>query len=87
MNRRDALKGMGLGAAGTVAALAKPNDALAQTYANATRGLAPLKITKVRAIKTRPQSARLVVVKVEKASKLKRHVIGSNSHAGNHPNL
>ncbi len=65
MNRRDALRGMGLGAAGTLAALAKPNDALAQTYASATRGLAPLKITKVRAIKTRPQGARLVVVKVE----------------------
>ena len=65
MNRRDALRGMGLGAAGTLAALAKPNDALAQTYSSATRGLAPLKITKVRAIKTRPQGARLVVVKVE----------------------
>ncbi len=48
-----------------MAAMAGPNQAMAQTYASATRGLAPLKIKKVRAIMTRPQSARLVVVKVE----------------------
>lgn len=65
INRREAIQGLGLGAVGAVAAMAKPNEALAQTYADATKGLAPLKITKVRAITTSPQSPRLVVVKVE----------------------
>jgi mannonate dehydratase len=65
MNRRDAIKGFGLGALGTMATMVRPDQALSQTYSDATRGLAPLKITKVRAIKTSPQSPRLVVVKVE----------------------
>ena len=65
MNRREALKGMGLGGLMGAGLLTKTNDALAQTYGDATRGLAPLTIKKVRAITTSPQSPRLVVVKVE----------------------
>src|SRR5262245_157067 len=66
MNRRDSIKLLGLGAtAGAFGMLSRSDALAAQTVARATKGLAPLKITKVRAIKTAPQRARLVVVKVE----------------------
>jgi mannonate dehydratase len=67
MNRRDMVKGFGLGAAAGVLGFLRPaNDAAgAQAYAKATQGLPPLKITKVRAILTAPERIRLCVVKVE----------------------
>lgn len=67
MNRRDMLKGIGLGATAAVVGLAvKPEDALSQDAQKTSKGLSPLKITKVRAILTAPQPrTRFVVVKVE----------------------
>jgi mannonate dehydratase len=66
MNRRDMVKGIGLGtAAGFLGLFGRRNEAMAQTYSKATKGLAPLKITKVKPILTNPQGQRLVVVKVE----------------------
>lgn len=66
MDRRNLIKQMGLGiAAGTLGIVSKSDEALANTYAEATKGLAPLKITNVRAILTAPQGIRLCVVKVE----------------------
>jgi mannonate dehydratase len=58
-------------AAGAIGAFAKNGDAPgassepSQTYANATRGLPPLKITNVKTILTCPQGGNYVVVKVE----------------------
>jgi len=65
MDRRHALKGIGLGAIGALGLGKTTPDATAQKYEKATRGLKPLKITKVRAITTSPMSARLVIIKVE----------------------
>jgi mannonate dehydratase len=68
MKRRDAIKGFGLGlAAGGFGLLGSAPKILAQPQPGeaAAKGLSPLKITKVRAITTAPQRARLVVVKVE----------------------
>jgi mannonate dehydratase len=71
MNRRDLLKGAGVGsAAAFLGLLAKSNPALAQATnapaTPATSRLGPLKITKVRPILTSPQrNLRFVVVKVE----------------------
>jgi len=66
LNRRDAIKGGGLGLlAGALAFVQGREQAAAAEYEKATRGDAPLKITKVRPILTCPQGARLVVVKVE----------------------
>ena len=71
MNRRDLLKGAGLGTAAAVLGLLdKSGVALAQTPtappAKPTPSLGPQKITKVRAILTAPQlGIRFVVVKVE----------------------
>jgi mannonate dehydratase len=67
MNRRDMLKGAGLGAAAALFGLAgKPDNALAEETSKTTKSLGPLKITKVRAILTAPQPrTRFVVVKVE----------------------
>ncbi len=66
MKRREMMKGLGLGtAAGFLGLFGQKNDAMAQTYSKATKGLAPLKITKVKPILTNPQWQRLVVVKVE----------------------
>lgn len=66
MNRRDWIKGVGLGAtAGALGVLARQDAFAAEAVTRASKGLARLKITKVRAIKTAPQRARLVVVKVE----------------------
>ncbi|MHC4558413.1 MAG: enolase C-terminal domain-like protein [Planctomycetota bacterium] len=66
MNRRNLIKHVGLGiAAGTLGIVSKSNEAIANTYADATKGLPPLKITNVKAILTAPQRIRLCVVKVE----------------------
>src|SRR5215467_15247015 len=66
MNRRRWLQMAGATvAAGTIGALDKRSEALAQTYAKATRGLPALKITKVKSIATCPQGGNYVVVKVE----------------------
>jgi len=72
MNRRRLLQMAGASAAaGAIGAFAKNGDAPgaagapSQTYANATRGLPPLKITNVKAILTCPEGGNYVVVKVE----------------------
>jgi len=66
MNRRNLIKGLGLSAAaGTLGIITKSDEALANEYAKATKGLPPLKITNVKAILTAPQRIRLCVVKVE----------------------
>ena len=66
MDRRNLIKQMGLGiAAGTLGIVSKSDEAVANTYADATKGLAPLKITNVKAILTAPEGIRLCVVKVE----------------------
>src|SRR5215831_16691386 len=66
MNRRRILQSLGRSAvAGAVGMLGQKNDALAQTYTKATRGMPALKITKVKSIKTCPNGGNYVVVKVE----------------------
>jgi len=66
MNRRNLIKGLGLGiAAGTLGIVSKSDEAMANEYAKATKGLPALKITNVKAILTAPQRIRLCVVKVE----------------------
>lgn len=66
MNRRNLIKGLGLGiAAGSLGIISKSDEAIANEYAKATKGLPPLKITNVKAILTAPQRIRLCVVKVE----------------------
>ncbi|MBT4276077.1 MAG: starvation-sensing protein RspA, partial [Verrucomicrobia bacterium] len=65
MNRRNALKGLGMGAFGALGFNASAPNACADQIQNASKGLEPLKITKVRAITTSPMSARLVIIKVE----------------------
>jgi mannonate dehydratase len=66
MKRRALLKKAGLGSITGLLALA-PNlqNSLAETYSQATRGLPPLKISRVKAIQCCPQGQRLTVVKVE----------------------
>ena len=59
MNRRQMLQ------MGAVALLSQKNQALAQTYSKATRGLPALKITNVKTIPTCPRGGNYVVVKVE----------------------
>ena len=66
MDRREMLKILGRGtAAGALAGTGAREEAAAAAYEKATRGLAPLRITKVRAILTAPEGIRLCVVKVE----------------------
>lgn len=66
MNRRNLIKTLGLGlAAELFSTPAKSQEAVANRYAKATKGLPPLKITNVKAILTAPQRIRLCVVKVE----------------------
>src|SRR3974390_457536 len=67
MNRRDMLKGTGLGAAAAFLGFAgSANKAWSEETAKANKGLGPLKITKVRTILTAPQpKQRFAVVKVE----------------------
>jgi mannonate dehydratase len=66
MNRRTLLKALGLAAAGgTVGLMDRHEAAAAEATTRASKGQAPLKIKRVRAITTAPGRARLVVVKVE----------------------
>ncbi len=66
MNRRNLMKSLGFGiAAGTLGIASRSDEALANEYAKATKGLPPLKITNVKAILTAPERIRLCVVKVE----------------------
>ena len=65
MNRRGLLKSLGIGAAAGAWTLMDRATARSAEYERATRGLPPLKITRVKAIQTCPQGARLTVVKVE----------------------
>jgi mannonate dehydratase len=66
MDRRNLIKGLGLSvAAGTLGIISKSDEAYANEYAKATKGLPPLKITNVKAILTAPARIRLCVVKVE----------------------
>ncbi|HPM82425.1 MAG TPA: hypothetical protein PLF81_17080 [Candidatus Anammoximicrobium sp.] len=66
LNRRAMMGLLGTGAlAGTANLLGRPPLAAEKQSAEATRGLPRLKITNVKAILTQPDTARLVVVKVE----------------------
>jgi mannonate dehydratase len=66
MDRRNLIKGLGLGiAAGTLGIISKSDEAIANEYTKATKGLPALKITNVKAILTAPERIRLCVVKVE----------------------
>lgn len=62
-SRRSVLKSLGF--AGGLGMMGFPSEATAATYSKATKGLAPLKITKVKAIVTCPHGIELIVVKVE----------------------
>lgn len=62
MNRRDVMKSFSFGAAAGVSGIfGRENEAIAQTYSKATRGLPPLKITSVKCFAT----GNLNVVKVD----------------------
>jgi mannonate dehydratase len=66
LNRRTALRGIGLaGLASGAGLMGFPNRSMAANYQKATRALPPLKITNVKAIATQPHSIELIVVKVE----------------------
>ncbi|MFC1693141.1 enolase C-terminal domain-like protein [Candidatus Latescibacterota bacterium] len=66
MKRRDVMKGIALGAAAGAAGMFTNHDeAAAQRYSGATKGLPPLKITNIKCIPTAPNGIRLNVVKVE----------------------
>ena len=66
LQRRSFLKNIGLGTSACIAGLATPLSAQGkQMYQQATNGLPPIQITKVKAIATAPQGIELVVVKVE----------------------
>jgi mannonate dehydratase len=66
LSRRSLIKGLGLGtAAGAFHLFGQADETAGEKYSQATRGLPPLKITKVRTILTAPQGIRLGVVKVE----------------------
>lgn len=70
MDRRKAIKNMGMGlSAGAFGGFSLANDPWRQNqqqkYAEATNGLPPLEITKVKAIATAPEGIELIVVKVE----------------------
>jgi mannonate dehydratase len=62
-SRRNALKSLGI--VSGLGLMGFPTKAKAENYSNATKGLPPLKITKVRAIVTCPDGIELVMVKVE----------------------
>ncbi|MFB0554011.1 MAG: enolase C-terminal domain-like protein [Phycisphaerae bacterium] len=66
MNRRNLIKGVGLGVTTGIFGIAsKAGETIANTYEKATKGLPRLKITNVKSILTAPQRIRLCVVKVE----------------------
>lgn len=65
-SRRNLLRNLGLGAAATAAPfLGRAQTADKEKFNNATAGLPPLKVTKVKAIATCPHGIELIVVKVE----------------------
>ncbi len=63
INRRDAIKSLGMAAAAAGMGITKPIRS--QESRNTFTGLPPLKITKVKAIATCPEGIELIVVKVE----------------------
>ncbi len=63
INRRDAIKSMGVVAAATGLGVANPLKA--EVHRMNSNGLPPLKITKVKAIATCPEGTELIIVKVE----------------------
>jgi len=66
MDRRNLMKGAGLGVATSILKIAsRSDDTIASAYAKATNGLPRLKIINVKAILTAPEGKRLCVVKVE----------------------
>ena len=71
MNRRKAIKSLGAGLAGITmtptafAGKSGSENAAAENYRKATKGLPPVKITNVKAIATQPHGIELIVVKVE----------------------
>jgi mannonate dehydratase len=66
MNRRDLIKTFGIGAGlGAMGFVDRGALRAAEATAADAKGLAPVKITKVRAIATRPARVNLIVVKVE----------------------
>ena len=66
LSRRNLLKTLGLGTtAGALGMFGAMNETSAKSYRQATRGLAPITITNVKAIATAPQGIELIVVKVE----------------------
>ena len=66
LKRRELFKKIGLGTlASGLGIMGFPTRASAETYAGATTGLPPLKITNVKAIATCPHGIELLVVKVE----------------------
>ena len=66
LNRRDAMKLLGMGSAGLFGMLgSSPLKAAALEKPSANKGLPPLKIKSVKAIGTAPEGSNLVVVKVE----------------------
>jgi len=66
MDRRNLMKGAGLGiATGILGIASRSDETIASAYAKATNGLPRLKITNVKSLLTAPQGIRLCVVKVE----------------------
>jgi mannonate dehydratase len=72
VSRRNSLKKLGLGSAAGILGMLGFSEqaeaqkrAQAQNYQQSTKGLPPLKITKVKAITTAPQGSNLIVVKVD----------------------
>lgn len=65
MNRRDALKSVGMGLSAAALGMRSKEAELIEKYSRVTNGLPDLKITDVKAIATQPHSIELVVVKVE----------------------
>jgi mannonate dehydratase len=63
LNRRDAIKSMGVVAAATGMGVSNPLKA--EVNSLNSKGLPPLKITKVKAIATCPEGTELIIVKVE----------------------
>ena len=66
MKKRDTMKAADPEtAAENSSVLEKKDEPVAQTYSQATKGLPPLKITKVKAIACQPSDVRFVAVKIE----------------------
>lgn len=69
MDRRKAIKNLGLGltglSAGAISGFSQKEETTKNTFKKATNGLPDLKITRVKAIAVQPGSIELVLVKVE----------------------